>query len=500
MLNEIPVGEDAKGKGKDYTWLFLAVACFLILPLAFVQYVPMVDLPGHLARLYILQTWHQVPQFQAIYEINHRPIPNLALEMVILPLAHVMSLWHATRVCVALTMALFAFGCWTLSRTVYGRITPLAVLALFTLYNSTFFYGFVAFHMSVGLALLTISLWYRWRSGWTAVRVASLVALGVLLYLCHLGGYVYLSVAVGWLTLRAWRRERRISMASLIGLLPLIPPVFIYLSLGKGRGAASFISFGTLSYKLQHAAVLLVGYDMYLDAAVAFLLVLAAGAAYRYGKFRFHPEIGSLGVVFAILFLLIPTQLLTGMDADARMMVGAGVFLLMGFTCDIAPAKGKLIYAVALLALLTRAGYCGWVWKEQSDLIAGQVAFLDEIPEGSRVYPVLHFPDNLKANKFVRIVTHVPDLATVERDAIVPTTFTVAGQHSVVERIPLWCQNRVDPAHQKNIDWDRVAREYDVVWQYGQDPAVRAILDQRFHLIGEYGDARLYRVAVRPES
>lgn len=485
--------------GKDYRLLFLAVVAFLLLPVALVDFLPMVDVPGHLARIHILDHYAQDAQFRQVYEPAGRWIPNLTMDLLILPLLRVMNIYQASRVFVAAGMLVFALGCWTLSYSRYRRITPMAVLTLFLQYNSTFFYGFVAFQFGVGLALVTIGLWYRWRGAWTVARMALLALLAAASYLTHLGGYLYLGVGLGWLTLLHCWREKRISLSSLVGLLSLVPPVLIFLSMGKSKGQDSQIIFSTLPQKLRHAAVLLIGYDLTVDAVVALLLAAAAGAAWKYGKFRFDGDFGALGVVFAALFVLMPWWLLTGSDADTRMVLGAGVFLLLGLTCELPPTAGKAIYAVALTAFVVRIAFCGWVWTRQSEFIGGHVAFLNAVPAGARVYPMMHFSDDAKANKFDRVLRHVPDLATVQREAIVPTTFAVPGQHSIVERTPRWYRLPADLAHPEAFDWERVAKEYDVIWQFGADPALRSLLDSRFQLLGQYlpgqpEEARLYRI------
>jgi hypothetical protein len=474
--------------------LFLAVVLLLLVPVALVEYVPMVDLPGHLARVHILRNYDQVPQFRETYALTGKLIPNLVLDLILVPLTHVVSLYQASRIFVALGMAVFALGCWTVSQSVYGRITPLAVLALFLQYNSTFFFGFVAFQFSVGLMLLTLGLWYRWRAQWSMGRLGVLMVLGVLIYLSHLGGYMYLGIALGWLTLRIWIAEKRISLASLAGLLPLLPPLLIYLSAGTVRGQANEIVFSNLSQKALHAGMLLIGYDRRVDALVAVLLMAAAAAVFWYGKVRLQPEMGSLGGVFFFAFLVMPWMLLTGSDADTRMMLGAGVFGLLALTIEIPAVTGKWIYGVALAALVTRIVFCGWVWTQQSEFIAGHVAFLDRIPQGARLFPVMRLPEEQKANKFERVLTHIPDLASVRRNAIVPTVFAVAGQHSLTVRTPRWVPNSIEPSEVATFDWDRVSREYDTIWQYGQDPLVLAILEKRFRQIGQHGQARLYQI------
>jgi hypothetical protein len=304
---------------------------------------------------------------------------------------------------------------------------------------------------------------------------------------------MYLGLGIGWLTFLLWLKEKRISIPSLIGLLPVIPPMVIYLSLGKSKGQAGQIEFSSLMQKARHSMMLLIGYDMFVDAAIALLLLATLIAAWKYGRFRLHPDIFSLGVIFAVLFLVMPHYLLTGSDADTRMLIGAGVFLLLGTTCDLPPRTGKVLYCIAVSALLARVAFCGWVWRSQSDFVAGHVDFLNTIPVGARVYPILRLPDDPKTNKFERVLIHIPDLATVLRNAIVPTTFAVVGQHSLVERKPLWFRD-IDRAQPQAFSWNKLEQEYDVIWQYGQDHSLRTVLDSRYHLAGQHGDARLYRI------
>ena len=66
---------DPVGKMKDYRGLFCVVALLLLAPLLFVDYLPMVDVPGHLARIHILRNYDQVPQFREVYEIHGKPVP-----------------------------------------------------------------------------------------------------------------------------------------------------------------------------------------------------------------------------------------------------------------------------------------------------------------------------------------------------------------------------------------------------------------------------------------
>src|SRR5580700_4040434 len=62
-----------------YYLLFAAVVIFLILPLWPPAILPWTDLGDHMARVYILHRYDDVPIFRQYYEIERLPLPNLAM-------------------------------------------------------------------------------------------------------------------------------------------------------------------------------------------------------------------------------------------------------------------------------------------------------------------------------------------------------------------------------------------------------------------------------------
>src|SRR5512133_2961946 len=101
----------ASGDGRHATLGLLAAALLLVLPMVVGQFVPIVDLPNHLARVYIIRHLHEVPAFDATFRLIKEPIPNVAADVVLYGLLRFMEPLAAARAFLAITALLFAGGC-----------------------------------------------------------------------------------------------------------------------------------------------------------------------------------------------------------------------------------------------------------------------------------------------------------------------------------------------------------------------------------------------------
>src|SRR5438309_2632898 len=84
-LDTVVRPDDARGL-RLYWQLFVAASVLACLPVWLVEYPPLVDYPNHLARLYILYHYDEVPVFQERYDRAFVLLPDLAMEAFVLPL------------------------------------------------------------------------------------------------------------------------------------------------------------------------------------------------------------------------------------------------------------------------------------------------------------------------------------------------------------------------------------------------------------------------------
>ncbi|HXS41156.1 MAG TPA: hypothetical protein VN766_13300, partial [Stellaceae bacterium] len=91
--------------------LGLAAAYFLLVgltlsPLLWTRIPALVDYPNHLARMWILVHGSDIPALAANYVAHWRLLPDLAMDLVVPPLAHLIGVELAGRTFIALTMLL----------------------------------------------------------------------------------------------------------------------------------------------------------------------------------------------------------------------------------------------------------------------------------------------------------------------------------------------------------------------------------------------------------
>jgi len=192
--------------------LTLAAIVAVCLPALVLAYLPMTDLPQHLAVASILEhgddpafgfgDWYVVDWFRTPYVLPY------ALAIAFGTPA---GLAGCRRIVGFLSIVATPLGVLAVLRAA-GKPGWLALLALPFVYGRTFFWGFVNFDLSIGLALLAFALYVSPRV--SIRRDIALAAAVLAAALCHLYGLVLVGVLVtafgalgGWPLLKArpWR-------------------------------------------------------------------------------------------------------------------------------------------------------------------------------------------------------------------------------------------------------------------------------------------------------
>src|SRR5665647_2119547 len=108
---------EASSIGKPRLWsiglAFLLTA--LMIPILIVEVPPLTDYPNHLARAYFLAFQSVEPVLQKMFSVHWAVIPNLAVDLILLPLMHIFPPLMAGKIVVALAIALPTTGTIALS-------------------------------------------------------------------------------------------------------------------------------------------------------------------------------------------------------------------------------------------------------------------------------------------------------------------------------------------------------------------------------------------------
>ena len=145
------------------TWALLL--CALWSP----TYVPLFDLPNHMARHYLEYLMFSGGELPRYYLIEYGVLPNLGTDLIAPPLFAAFGPLAASKVLLTLCVFLYWLGpavfVWQ-----HGGFSPAAFAASLLLLpwvlSSQFFWGFINYYSGIGLAFLVLVQYCRlWREG-----------------------------------------------------------------------------------------------------------------------------------------------------------------------------------------------------------------------------------------------------------------------------------------------------------------------------------------------
>jgi hypothetical protein len=293
--------------------LFAALLALLLAPSVWLDWLPMTDMPQHLAAAAMLQdpddprlgfaAWYAPDWGRSLYLL-----PYLAM----LALGPFVSLETGMRIVVVISLALLPLATIALLRAL-RKPEWLALLVLPLVYNRAFFWGFVHFQLALGLALFALAILVKPPRGVASELALAALCAGVVL--THPYGLLLLVGCVGlWLLLG----DRRALARHALGLAPLALGLLAWgLKAGHGAGPASF-HYDSLLQRLDDFEESVLG--GYRDTSEAWLLIgffvvwgALAARAFPFSRERWRalapPErmLWAFAGVNLVLFAILPT-------------------------------------------------------------------------------------------------------------------------------------------------------------------------------------------------
>ena len=126
---------------KAFVVAFVIAYCPSQIPIYLVEVPPLVDYPNHLARMAILADGGKSAVLREFYEIRWGFYPNLAMDLVVPPLSHIVG-EVAGKLFISLVMLLLVSGTASLSIALHRRLTLWPLAAFLFLYNRSFLWDF----------------------------------------------------------------------------------------------------------------------------------------------------------------------------------------------------------------------------------------------------------------------------------------------------------------------------------------------------------------------
>ncbi len=411
----------------------LTLAAVLAVPFFLAQIPPVLDYPNHLARAFILAFGAHDPWLSRMYEPHWRIIPNLAVDLVLPPLLHILPIHVAGRLVLAASLFLPLAGVLAYSRALFGRPTLWSLGSALVAYNAGFLLGFENFLLSVGAALLVASIWIAMRETrpWTAVVATTCGA--IVIFFCHIMGVALLGLLVGAYELdrlleRTHAKEglsaRWLAIRAAAVLTAFIPTVVLF-AFSPTAEMAGPTRWAFLSKPLLALAPLM-NYSLRLDLATGYALLAFVVIAIIKGRLAV-PRSGGIALALLLLaFLVSPFQAKGDAFFDVRFALMAAYLLFAGVAETPERGRGAVtLGALCLLALfLARMGVLSRVWDEQDIQLGEMRAAVKPVPAGARVLVALVTPSD--APQYWRQAPRVRRIETLQMTNIHLATFLLA--------------------------------------------------------------------------
>lgn len=404
------------------TAVLFAVA---LIPFGVCNPLPLADYPDHLARAYVLTALPHSPVLQQFYEVHWHLIPNLALDLLVPPLARLMPVTWAMLAFTGFTLGLLVAGCFAVHRALFGKPSWAPLGAFLLLYNRQFLWGMVNYLFSLGLALLTFALWITLRRSRMWMRIGVFVPLAFMVFISHLGGFGVLGILIGGYELHSLLGRRdygRMARDLVAPAVALGVPVVLFLLFSPTHSRPTPYEGWNLKGRIIGLLEPFNNYSLALDAATFLLVVGAVGLGLLLGKARLHRRMLLPLAGLAILYCTINSQLLSTQGATRRLM--PALFLVLACSLEWKVRPKYFVTAIVLL-FAVRMGVVIKNWSAAAPIYEANLKVMERIPTGIKLavavgelnFPQLNNPPLL----------HLPAVAIMDRPGFNNAVFAEYG-------------------------------------------------------------------------
>jgi hypothetical protein len=414
----------------------LLVCALIILPLFYTLVPPLDDYPNHLARMFILAQHAHNQILSNFYNIVWAPIPNLIMDLVVPSLVPLFGIYVAGRIFIALTLLLMLLGPMFVHRAIYHSWSAWPLVGGLFVYNGFLFIGLMNYLFGVGVAVFGLAAWIALSERSIALKILVSFICCAILYVCHaLALAIYGLGIASFEVWQLWAEKRwrpgAIIRSGIAVCAPFLP--FVYIVLHSPTWELAQQNVWESQGKFEALEIFLSVYSDYADIPFLALIVAAIAAAIRRRLVRFHKAGLIIAIVLAIAFIIMPRQAFGSWIADQRIVVGI-FFMSLGFiSVDLRKLKiQNSFFTICLVAIAIRMVDVSVNWAALSQPMMELKSAMHLLQPGARL--LVTQIDNLPDDTADNALSHAPNLAVIERSALVSRLFTVEGKQIVHAR------------------------------------------------------------------
>ncbi len=496
-------------------WLvaaFVVLALASVLPIWIARYLPLLDLPNHLAAVAV---WHYYDDpkwdFARWYDLNLVPLPYWAHYYTVHLLTYVTrSVELSNKIFLTAYAVALPAGAWALARR-FGRSPWLALFAFPLVWNFNLGDGFIAYCAGFAVVPLALVVVDRHAAEPTWERALAVAAIGSLTYFFHLLAYALFLVCAGLVVLA----QRRPLSPKLLAVRAL--PVLSCAGIGawalhnanrmnfhRVTGAGRDLIYDPLSERLAQIPDRLINFlpgrvdELVVVVAVVAWLALAVTAARTNaddeeprGAHVWGIELCLVGAL--ALYLLSPRSMQRPFYwhmINGRFVVAIALFAALALRGPIAGRRRLWLVPVVVATLAYDVALCR-AFREFNRHAAGFDEIVAEIPRGKQVLTLILRPMN-DATVNVSAFNQWPSYVQIRHGGY--NFYNFAEGFPLLYRVhlpaPAW-------SHTDQFDWDRQSGPYDYFltfregWEYA--PMKQPLADGKVRLVDARGVWRLYQ-------
>jgi hypothetical protein len=445
-MSAAPIAEPAPERSSYVlAGLLGALAIGSLIPILLVTKLPLNDYANHLARLYAINHLHQEPDLQQFYWLHWQIVPNLATEVLSIPLSSLFpNIYVLGRVIYGLSLLLIASGVVAVQLATSRRLSYVSLLPFLFLYSAWTLVGGLNFMFGIGLGYWGVACYIWARSRTPLVRVLVSAPFAAALFVSHLFGFgVFGLGTLGyeiWVTRTYWRDDRRqlvidiatfglpfLAALALLMLSPTADVVNLRIDeVGNGDPMPNTWEFAT---KVRNLVSFLYIYVRPLDRA--FIVIAAAIAIWSIWKRRMHLHpAGAFVLALSLpLYFAMPQSLFGSWGADLRLPITI-LFLVLGFIdWSFKTERERYWFAgVVVVLFVTRVTPVASTWASFEPFWSDLSASFEQIDRGSKILVAQYDRPDLGPQNTNKLI-YAACLAIIERASFVSNTFAFPPHH-----------------------------------------------------------------------
>jgi hypothetical protein len=450
------------------------VLCLLsLLPFLLIANPPIVDFANHAARLSLACSIHE-PAVAAMYQYQLGVIPNLAADIVNVPLCGAVGPAAVLKVLIAASLAAIYFSGWLIQRRLFGRPNAFLLLLPAIAFNLVTTMGYINFLAGIAVACLLIAALVG-RDPKSPSLIIICNAAGLVIFFCHIFA---LAFAMIYFFGRAMRDRamsiRNCTLAALQTAVLFVVPLLLVPLVASSGEELSIDYFG----KWRVLASLFVAQHPNPNIFGS-LLLIPIYLLLRRGWIEIHPEFRAPLIALAIYVLIVPSGMRDAIDIDSRSAVPLA-YLFFASLRPMHPEAAISAVTAAASALLLGFGLLMsfLVWLPFSREVDEFRAATSVLPPGAPVISVRNDEGDKRAALPLAYI-HLASYATIERRIFNPNEFTGVGMQplSVTPRyasidtiaaVPVTSENAVkleDPTLELQEKAKERNAEFMIRWQ-----------------------------------